>query len=563
VSLLAAIRQSASSLNVAQTGLQVVGNNIANANTPGYLRQELIQSPTAATRVGNLLVGYGVRATGVRQRFDAALMDRLIAAGGRTDNAQWFTQAAGELETSLGELGETDLSTQLSNFNAAWHNLSLQPESGPLRQLVVSQGQELASQLRLQFGRGTEQLQRLDRQVIELAAEVNRLTQAIADLNRRIVDAEGGRTLLSDASGLRDDRLKLLEELGRHVAIDPREQFDGSVTVLVGGDTLIANGEWREVIAQPPDASGLGQTLKIAATDAPLQSGEGKLAGIYRARNELIVPFLEGLNGWARELAGVINRVHSQGQGTHGFSDLQSIAVADRHGRLDRVGLSQEVRNGSFDLLVMDADGQLLERRTIELDLFDADAGTSLDEVAAQLDRLDGITAQIDSLGHLNLSAGSGRSFAFANDTSGVLAALELNTFFVGSDAASLQVNPMLAADPSLLAFSRGGVDQDYDNLNQLVDAVERADPWQADGISPRERYDQLFTRLTQQTSLARSASDGQQRFEEILRSEFLASSSVNIDEETLRMLAYQRTYQASAKLISTANELLETLIRL
>ena len=80
MSLFGTIQQSAGALNVAQIGLQVVGNNIANANTDGYIRQELQQASSVAVREGNLIKGLGVRATGIVQIIDDALAERMLAA---------------------------------------------------------------------------------------------------------------------------------------------------------------------------------------------------------------------------------------------------------------------------------------------------------------------------------------------------------------------------------------------------------------------------------------------------------------------------------------------------
>ncbi len=68
MSLFATIQTSANALQVSELGLQVVSNNVANANTPGYIRQELIQSTGPAVLVGSVLLGYGVRANGVVQK---------------------------------------------------------------------------------------------------------------------------------------------------------------------------------------------------------------------------------------------------------------------------------------------------------------------------------------------------------------------------------------------------------------------------------------------------------------------------------------------------------------
>ncbi len=70
MSLFGAIQLSSNALRVGQLGLQVVGNNISNANTPGYIRQELVQAPAAGYRLGDSIVGQGVVSVGVKQQID-------------------------------------------------------------------------------------------------------------------------------------------------------------------------------------------------------------------------------------------------------------------------------------------------------------------------------------------------------------------------------------------------------------------------------------------------------------------------------------------------------------
>jgi flagellar hook-associated protein 1 FlgK len=80
VSLFGAVQSSSNALRVNQIGLQVVGNNIANANTPGYIRQELVQTAAQGYRSGDVIVGQGVLAIGVQQKVDNLVLDRLRSA---------------------------------------------------------------------------------------------------------------------------------------------------------------------------------------------------------------------------------------------------------------------------------------------------------------------------------------------------------------------------------------------------------------------------------------------------------------------------------------------------
>src|SRR6056297_3761372 len=98
MSLFSAINQSASALRTSQMGLQVVGNNIANANTPGYIRQELELRSASATRLGSVILGQGVRPVGTNQVFDKALAERLWQANTSMVGADTLDKAYAQLE---------------------------------------------------------------------------------------------------------------------------------------------------------------------------------------------------------------------------------------------------------------------------------------------------------------------------------------------------------------------------------------------------------------------------------------------------------------------------------
>ncbi len=82
-----------------------------------------------------------------------------------------------------------------------------------------------------------------------IAEQINNLTSKVANLNQRIVELEGGSISTSDAVGLRDERIKALDELSTLVNVQATEQESGAVTVLVGGSYLVSDGISRPVKA--------------------------------------------------------------------------------------------------------------------------------------------------------------------------------------------------------------------------------------------------------------------------------------------------------------------------
>src|SRR5690242_6458159 len=116
MTLFSSIQIANNALIAAQLGLQVTSNNVANANTPGYIRQSLILTPGPTQRYGGLLLGLGVDVQAVVQQTDRFLEERVRNAASDLANSEAQDNTYVQLESLIGELSDTDLSTSLSNF---------------------------------------------------------------------------------------------------------------------------------------------------------------------------------------------------------------------------------------------------------------------------------------------------------------------------------------------------------------------------------------------------------------------------------------------------------------
>ena len=103
--LYTALHMSGRSLQAFTTGIQVAGQNVANANTPGYVREELALSPSPPYGAGRVILGTGVEIDGVRQQIDLFLETRVHAAKADFAAAQTASDIYLQLENALNELG--------------------------------------------------------------------------------------------------------------------------------------------------------------------------------------------------------------------------------------------------------------------------------------------------------------------------------------------------------------------------------------------------------------------------------------------------------------------------
>jgi flagellar hook-associated protein 1 FlgK len=516
-------------------------------------------------KLGNLTLGLGVEIAGIVQSLDRFAEERLRDLGGDRASAEIQENVYLDLESILGELSDTDVSTSLSNFFDGISEVLAQPEELSLRNLAVQVGQTLTRTVNSLDRRVTTVHQDFTRQVDDLTNEINVLTEDIRKLNVQITALEGGDATANEAGGLRSQRNIALKRLAEITDVDINETITGSVNVSVNGDFLVFEGTRRTVRTVFGGDEGLS-TATIVFDDnlSPLEVAGGELHGIYEARDRIVSGFLDRLDEFAATLAFEFNKIFSQGQGATGFTSVTSVEAVDSStATLDAAGLDFTPVNGSFDLLVYNTTSKLTETHTISVDLNGLDGDSTLSSLAAAINAVDGVSALVTSDNRLTISADSAESrIGFSGDTSGLLAAIGINTFFTGSTAGSLGVNEVVLADGSKFAAALDGIGVGTDNALRLV-ALRDSGTSSESGASITGVYEQLINETVQGATVAASIADGFRVFEQTLAAKAQATSGVNLDEEAIDMIMLQRTYQASAKYIATLAELMDILVNL
>jgi flagellar hook-associated protein 1 FlgK len=566
MSLFSAIQGSSNALRVSQTGLQVVGNNIANVNTPGYIRQELIQAPAFGYKSGDLIIGQGVQSIGIQQKLDTFVLDRLRQAQSQLSYQEQLSSTNEQVESLLNELTETDFSSNLSRFANAFQDVANQPGSESVRSLAVARGQELASQLRTVSSNVTAIANRNRAELNSAVGDINRLVNSIAKLNQRIVEIEGGSLSNSDAVGLRDERLNTLDELSSYVDISVSEETTGAVTVFVGGDYLVANGIPREIKTSiVTNGEDTFLEMRTADTDAPLNLTGGKVKGLFEsAQVSASTGFQSKLDTLAKDVIRVVNRIHSQGQGARGFNSITSdVSFKTPTDPIEISNPALDFDNGSFIIKVTDASTGVTKTSDIFVSQQGFSSDTTPQQLANAINAVDGISASITNDGRLEIKSDSqGVRFSFSNDTSGVLSALGINTFFRGDSASTIEVRPDLVADPTQLAISTNGNGNGSDNALRLAEAFTKPNELLG-GRSIIGIYESMITDTTREINSQKGITDGVRNFHKTLEAQHLGISGVNLDEEAVKMMLYQRAFQATSKLIATASEMLDTLVNI
>jgi flagellar hook-associated protein 1 FlgK len=558
-----------SGLLASQTAIETTGNNLANLATPGYKVQRVELGTVGDRRIsGNHFVGQGVQIQSVTRQVSESIEARLRNSIADQSAAAATADQVSRLEAVQNELTDRDLTTRLGAYFNAWSQLTTNPQDASLRTLVTSEGTSLASFINdLRNGYNdirTESATALREAITSAESVLSR----IEEVNDAIATAEGGSGV--EAGGLRDQRDQLLGELAQFLDVSVVEQNNGRIDIYVGSLPIMLNGDSRglEMRDSVIDGEAVSQIV-IVEDGSAVDISSGELGARIDFINGSLKESVDQLDRIAGQLIYQTNRQHSQGQGTQLLrSAAATNAVADTTAALSDLELTElpfAAGNGSFEIsVVSQSSGQAITTVIdVDLDGIDPTNDTSLDDLAAALNAVTGVSANIDATGTLQIAADSANNrLAFSNDSSGVLAALGVNSFFTGSDAFDIGINDVVTGDPTLLAAAQDRLPGD--NRNALALAALRDEPQAAlNGLSITRAWSKevetVGTRLAQ-------ARDDQEAFgvvRENLQARQAAVSGVNADEETINLLAYQRAYQSSARFISVVDEMTQTLLNL
>jgi flagellar hook-associated protein 1 FlgK len=550
-----------------QTAIQVTGHNIANVDTDGYSRQraELVSQMPQNTPYGPL--GRGVAVADIFRIRDPFL------DGVFQSETQNFMELNVErdflfrIEDIFQEPGEVGLSALMDEFFGTIAALANYPEQLPLRASLIASASVLAENFNDIDSRLEQIRTDANNEIIMRVSEVNSLTEQIAELNRTIVRAEAGGDTAND---LRDQRTVLLDELAELVDIHTVEMTNGSTSVLVGGEVLVDGIYWTELTTQvnpalDPDRGDLVDVV-IASSGRVLNISGGRFRGLLDTRDVHAPEVLTRIDDLASTLICELNRIHSQGTGLAGFTSLTSDnAVLDPLADLDDslgTGLPFTPTDGSFEINVLDSLGNIVTT-VITVDLDGVGADDSLTDLAANIDALANISASVSADNQLVITADPTYSFTLSNDTSNVLAVVGANTFFSGSDASDIAVNSVIVNDPTLIAASLSPDPlATGDNRNALAMAALQDTAVLDSGTSTlNDHYEQTIGNLGTTTRRTSDESIIAANFRQNIDRRREEVAGVSLDEEAANLTRFQRGFQASARVFSVVDELLDTLI--
>ncbi|WP_456324676.1 flagellar hook-associated protein FlgK [Desulfonauticus submarinus] len=311
----------------------------------------------------------------------------------------------------------------------------------------------------------------------------------------------------------------------------------------------------------------------------------GSLGGYFSFRDSYIGKYKEKLDAFAKSIVWEVNRIHSQGagldkytyaNGTYGVTNT-SIALGNYASGL---GFGNKLQEGNLSLFVYDNSGNLVANGPLDFD--NATAGIqnfdpnnhSLEDVRDAINNTFGtyISASIVD-NKLVLQANTNYSFVFGEDTSGLLSALGINTYFQGNEANDIALNDFIRNNISYInaGHVNGAGEVNYGDNYIALQIAELAHKnvgiyTTIEGTTSQtlqEYYNSLVGNVGADTEMSEFNYNYNKTLADDLNSRQEEVSGVNMDEEMTNLIKFQNSYAAAAKLINVANEMVQTLISL
>lgn len=302
-------------MSAAQINLDTISHNISNVNTPGYSRQTVELATESGLYTGAGFFGRGVKVNTISRQTNEFLIKENNANQAMASADQSRLDKLNQLEKVL-PTGETGLGYAASQMLNAFVDVANQPQDISARQVVLSRAKEWVSRVNT----AADQLNQLQLGVVgdlgTTVGRINSLTAQIAKANQAIASFSG---IGHSPNDLLDQRDQLIKDLNSLVQVTTVEADDGSLNVFMGGSQLLVLGNNAETLAavrDPLDSTKGRVALRTNGTDRILESDQmlgGALKGLLSFQDVDLVQTRDNLDTFVQQVADAINQQQALG----------------------------------------------------------------------------------------------------------------------------------------------------------------------------------------------------------------------------------------------------------
>ena len=567
-----------------QKGIEVTGHNIANVNTPGYSRQTVNMQANAPTMSSQGLVGTGVSARDSKRVYDGFVGTQIDNEN--EDLGRWDAQktALERVEIIFDESSDSGLNKTMGEFWNAWQDLVNDPSGNVERIALLGSAETLAFEFRNTYNKFSPLQADLDISIATTVDEINVKAAEIANLNQKIIEAEGGG---SHANDFRDTRDLAVKELSLMVDVITFEENSGSMNVSLSDGSSLVNGSNTSTLSTMISDSGHKDVVWASDPTVSVNSKitGGKLKGWIEVRDVIIPEYKGNMEDLVNGIKGVESTEVVTGEastlttGDYFTISSPTTPAADYHvwynigevggapaapavGGLIEVAISADdtaaqVASLTATAIADEADFDASVTGGATLTIANVVAGVATDSADSTVSGKETgftITKRIDGGNGVNYYHRLGYGL---DDSTG-------NDFFSGTLAGNdFAVDAAIAAGANKIAAGTAS-GSPGDNSNAIAIAeLQNALMMNSDTTTFDNFYNSMVSDVGNKVNQAGMSYDHHTAMVIHLENYRESISGVSLDEEMVNLIQFQLGYDAAAKLISTTNEMLNTLINM
>jgi flagellar hook-associated protein 1 len=586
------IQVAKSGLMAARGGLDTTGHNISNAGTEGYSRQRVnirasfplnFPGPFVTLRPGQ--IGTGTEIYSITRARSAFIEAQIHHEGGTQQRFQTVSEGLRSVEDIFGEPTDAAFNGLTEQFYSAWEDLSNDPESISARTNLKEAADAVASFVNQTDFKLKQEVVKINEQLRGKVEEINSLAAQIADVNKQIQMSESGGSMTSiQANDLKDRRDSYIESLSKLVNARVLQGRDGSLNVLIEGHPLVSDSTAHRIGLRITGNDPQRPIIEFTASRIPLSIRSGEVDGLLKLRDREIPEVVRGFSKLVTTFTNRVNEAHIKGYGLDGnkgrafFDDRLTRRVLGNvvlpagttlYTTIDSLGIT----SGDFfiqgeRIVIEDKEvlpgqaltlGQLLERIRVN----------SID-VRPELDTSGGFPRIVinqfnppDENDPLNITDGTSNFFETAGLKNQPVQDMQLEPPY-GNSLLNLRVNPAVASDLRAIAAAGDdglGFPGPGDNRTALEIAGLKNESNSSLRTTIGEFFQSVIARLGSRAQDSQRNSESQKLVVEQLDNRRQQISGVNLDEEAVQLIKYQKAFEASARALTTVDDALDVII--
>ncbi len=602
-----------SSLNTSYTGLKtsqvmvdVTGHNISNANDEFYTRQRVVSSNAYPINMGgNYNLGQGTEIVTIERVHDEFVYKRYSKATSDKENYDTQEQALREVSAYYPEIDDVGIYNDLKNYFDSWKNLANKP-GDPAQKLVLAQyTQTMVQNMHDTRGKLYDLQEKLNGEMKLAVEEINRVGKQIAELNQKINTME---TNLQNtkANDLRDQRDELELTLNKLIDVTVFKNstksngmvdinsadFGDSYTLSIGGSVIVDGAGFHPlVVTNKNNPNGfysvyyMDQAHKTIDITQSLTGGKiGALIDLSYSHDQgascdgrigKIQNYIDDLDTFAVGIIQATNNIYAETSQKDMISDQINVKGVDR---ITHSGYN--IVEGTFDVVMYNGVGEEIGKKTITIDKNTTTMNDIVNAINANTDDNEDGNAKNDINDFFEASFSDATKIFQINakdPSQGIYLSIQdhgtnfagtigLSKFLDGTSAADINLDRRYIEDPTLIRAYRESVDGNFIVANKMQQLqYDKIDFFNVNGVREQSTisdfYKKITGRVASETESIMTLKDTKTAVYNSVKQEYSSISEVSVDEELTNLIRYQTGYQANAKVVTTIDQMINSLL--